>query len=65
MLSQIFKEMRDIRKHGGIHITLDFGCDMKHYVIAIPIIQLIIGDCKENDLLCVQKVGHSLQMNGL
>ena len=46
MLSQIFKEIREIRANGGINITLDFGNDMKHDVIAIPVIQFIIGDCK-------------------
>ena len=38
---------------------------MKHDVIATRFIQFIIGDCKGNDLLCGQKGGHSLQMNGL
>ena len=34
-------------------------------VIAIPVIQFIIGDCKGNDLLCGRKGGHHLNMKGL
>ena len=65
MLSCIFKEMKDIRENGSIKMTLDFGESMKHDVVAIPVIQFIIGNCKENDLLCGQKGGHYLLMNGL
>ena len=57
--------MKDIRDSGGIAMTLDFGPSLKHNVIAIPVIQFIIGDCKGNDLLCGRKGGHSLLMNGL
>ena len=65
MITCIFKEMKDIRDDGGIKLTLDFGESVKHDVIAIPVIQFIIGDCKGNDLLCGRKGGHSLLMNGL
>lgn len=65
MLRCIYKEMKDIRDSGGIEMTLDFGPSLKHNVIAIPVIQFIIGDCKGNDLLCGRKGGHSLLMNGL
>ena len=65
MLTCIFKEMKDIRDQGGIKMTLDFGESLKHDVVAIPVIQFIIGDCKGNDLLCGRKGGHSLLMNGL
>ena len=65
MLRCIYKEMKDIRDSGGIEMTLDFGPLLKHNVIAIPVIQFIIGDCKGNDLLCGRKGGHSLLMNGL
>ena len=65
MLKCIFKEMKDIRVSGGIKLTLDFGESLKHDVIVIPVIQFIIGDCKENDLLCGRKGGHSLLMNCL
>ena len=34
-------------------------------VSAVPIIAFIIGDCKGNDLLCLQKGGHHLKMKGL
>ncbi len=65
MMSKIYLEMKQIRDCGGIKLTLNFGNDGKHEVIAIPVIQYIIGDCKGNDTLCGRKGGHSLQMNGL
>ena len=65
MLSCIFKEMKEVRDNGGMKMSLDFGLGKKHDVIAIPVIQFIIGDCKGNDLLCGRKGGHSLLMNGL
>ena len=65
MMSKIYQEMKQIRDCGGIKLTLNFGNDGKHEVIAIPVIQYIIGDCKGNDTLCGRKGGHSLQMNGL
>ena len=64
MLSQIFKDMKDIRDKGGIHMTLDFGENMRYGVIAIPVIYFIIGDCKGNDLQCGHNGGDSLLMNG-
>ena len=42
-----------------------FGNNKTHDVIAIPVVQFIIGDCKGNDLLCDRKGGHSLNMKGL
>ena len=65
MMSEIFKEMKAIHAAGGVHVTLDFGKDKKYEVLAIPVIQYIIGDCKGNDLLCGRKGGHSLNMGGL
>ena len=65
MMGKIFKEMKEIRDSGGIKMTLDFGKNRVHNVIAIPVIQFIIGDCKGNDLLCGRKGGHSLNMKGL
>ena len=65
MMSKIFEEMKYIRDCGGIKLTLDFGKHGKHNVIAIPVIQYIIGDCKGNDTLCGRKGGHSLNMKGL
>ena len=65
MMSKIFKEMRMIRESGGIKLTLDFGNNKTHEVIAISVVQFIIGDCKGNDLLCGHKGGHSLNMKGL
>ena len=44
MFSKIFKNMKDIRDTGGIHMTLDFGKTTKHDVIVIPVIQFIIID---------------------
>ena len=64
MMSKIFNEMREIRANGGIKLTLSL--DGRSFdVIAIPVIQFIIGDCKGNDLICGRKGGHSLQMKGL
>ena len=57
--------MKAIRDNGGIKLTLDFGNNKKHGVIAIPVIQFIIGDYKGNDLLCGRMGGHSLNMKGL
>ena len=65
MMSRIFEEMNDLRKLGGLQLTLDFGEKGTHDVVAIPVIQFIIGDCKGNDILCGRKGGHSLNMNGL
>ena len=65
MMSKIFQEMKDIRDCGGIKLTLNFGLHGKHDVIAIPVIQYVIGDCKGNDTLCGRKGGHSLSMKGL
>ena len=61
MMSKIFEEMRQIRESGGIklHLMID---GHEHDVVAIPVVQFIIGDCKGNDLLCGRKGGHSLQM---
>ena len=56
MIGKIFQEMKEICDNGGIRLTLDIGSGKLHDVIAIPVIQLIIGDCKGNDLLCGRKV---------
>ena len=64
-MAKIFEEMKQIRESGGIKLTLDFGKYGTHEVIAIPVIQYIIGDCKGNDTLCGRKGGHSLGMKGL
>ena len=42
-----------------------FGDHGTHDVITIPIIQLIIGGYKYNDILCGSEGGHSLNMKGL
>ena len=65
MIGYIYSEMKQIRESGGIRLILDFGGNRTYDVIAIPVIQFIIGDCKGNDLLCGRKGGHSLNMNGL
>ena len=65
MMAKIFQEMKEIRDSGGIKLCLDFGGGEKHDVIAIPVIQFIIGDCKGNDLLCGRKGGHHIRMKGL
>ena len=38
ILSQNFKEMKGIWANSGIHNTLDFGNELKHDIIAIPVI---------------------------
>ena len=43
-MSQIFKEIKDIRDSGGLKLTLDFDDHGTHDVIAIPVIQFIIVD---------------------
>ena len=55
ILSRIFQEMHHIREPCGIRLTLDFGEGIFHQVIAILVIQFIIGDCKRNDMLCGMK----------
>ena len=65
MMYKIFEEMKVIRDAGGIKLTLDFGHYGKHDVVAIPVIQYVIGDCKGNDTLCGRKGGHALSMKGL
>lgn len=45
--------------------TLYFGNDRKYDVIAIPMIQFIINDCKGNSLICGRKGGHGLIMKYL
>ena len=55
MMAKIFEEMKHIRDSCGIKLTLDFGKYGTHKVIAIPVIQYIIGDCKGNDTLCGRK----------
>ena len=65
MMGKIFKEMRVIREAGGMKLTLDFDNNKTYDVIAIPVVQFIIGDCKGNDLLCGRKGGHGLTMKGL
>ena len=64
-ISHMFKEMKDIRDSGGMSLTLDFGMYCKNKVIYILVIQFIIGDCKDNNVLCGRECSNSLNMNGL
>ena len=64
-MSQIFKEMKDIHESRVLKLTLNLGTHGTHDVIAIPVIQLIIDDCKGNAILCGRKGGYSLSMKGL
>ena len=61
-MSQIFKQMKDIRESGGLKLTLNFGIHDTHDVIAVPVIQFIIGDCKGNDIFYGRKGGDLLSM---
>ena len=65
MIGNIFNKMKAICSNGGIKLTLDFGNNKKHDVIAIPMIKFIISDCKGNNLLCERMCGHSVNMKGL
>ena len=65
MMAKIFEEIKYIRDCGSIKISLDFGRHGTREFIAIPIIQYIIGDCKDNDTLCGRKYCHTLGMKGL
>ena len=65
MMTEIFAEMKHIRDSGGLQLTLDFGSHGVHDVIAILVIQYIVGDCKGNDVLCGRKGGHDVRMKGL
>ena len=60
MLSRIFQEMHHIRQSSGIRLKLDFEETQIHQVIAIPVIQFIIGGCKGNDMLCGRIDRHTL-----
>ena len=55
MLPRIFKEVKNIIDAGGMALILDFGMECNDEVLAIPIIQLIIGDYKGNMLLYGRK----------
>ena len=65
MIGKIFQEMPEIRENGSIRLTVDFGSGRTHDVIAIPVIQVIIGDCKVNDVLCGRKGGNSINMKSV
>ena len=65
MMSQIFKEMKNIRDSGGLKLTLDFGDHGTLDMIDIPVIQFIIGDCKDKYILYGRKGSHSLNKKGL
>ena len=55
MMAYIFKEMKNIRDRGGIHLTLEFDTNQKHDVILLPDIQFIIGDRTYNDIIYGKK----------
>ena len=61
----MIKDVKNIRDGEGIHMTLGFGENVKHNVIAIPVIQFIISDCKGNNIPCGRKGEHSLLMNSI
>ena len=46
-------------------LTLDFGKHGRHDGIAVHVIKFSICNCKGNNLPCVRKSGHSLDMNRL
>ena len=54
-----------IRQSGGICLILELGSNQIHEVLAIPTIQFIIGECKDNNLLCGRIAIHMLTMKDL
>ena len=53
--------MKEIYRGGGIKVNIDLEDGKgKRNSKFLPVIQLIVGDCKENELLCDQKGTHSL-----
>lgn len=44
MMCRIFNKIKVISESGGIKLTLNFGDNKKYNVIAIPVMQLIIGE---------------------
>jgi hypothetical protein len=52
MIKYISDEFKDINDNGGITLTLNFGRNhVEKTVVAHPVIQFIIGDCKGQDVL--------------
>ena len=63
--SRICQGMHNIRKSGGIRLTLGFWDNIIYRAIVFSIIQFIFGDYKNNDLLCGRMGGYLLTMKGL
>lgn len=65
-MAHIFKEFnKEIQEAGGM-LLMDLNIGGKvTQVCDVPIVSFMIGDCKGNDLLCLQKGGHHLKMKGL
>ena len=57
--------MKYVCDNRGIRLTLYFSSDRINDIIAIPVIQFIIGDCKGNNLLCGRQDEYSINMKGL
>ena len=57
--------MKQIRDSGELKLTLDFESHGAHDVIALPIIQYIMGYCKGNDVLYGRKKGYHVRMKVL
>ena len=60
MLSLLLSELKTLQgKDGGLAWTLSLG-EKKYNVVLKFAIQLVIGDCKGNNILCGQYGGHSI-----
>ena len=65
ILNLLLNEIRLLQGHnGGLQWDLKFG-DKTHRVVFKFAIQVILGDCKGNNVLCGQYGGHSLLSNRL
>ena len=58
MINYVFKELKEIYRGGGIEVNIDL--QDSNEIKFLSVIQFIIGDCKENCLLCGWKGTHSL-----
>ena len=66
IIKHIFADFKMISDNGGVRLSLDFGNGDKYdNLVALPVIQFIIGDCEGHDSLCGRKKGHTRKSLGL
>ena len=64
MMSNIFREVKEVRDCGDLKLVLDSSINGKHYVVAILVIKFIIRDRKGDFTLCGKR-GVFFEMSGL